>query len=148
MRRAPRAVFGRNLIVLLKLVGESALNWHGASQLRNPRVSKDGRMCARERDDTNTPQKRPPRMSRHPLRPRLLFHDFPVAPQIITLTITCRLRCESSKLIIEVIAFVLGSPRRIKGDVRPRGKRQLRFRRWPPYIHAYQIAIWRKQNSN
>lgn len=48
---------------------------------------------------------------------RPLFHDFPVAPRIIALTITCRLRCELSKLITGVIAFAFGSPRRIKADV-------------------------------
>lgn len=51
---------------------------------------------------------------------RPLFHDFPVAPQIIALTITCRLRCELSKLIRGVIAFAPGSPRRIKGEIRGR----------------------------
>jgi hypothetical protein len=51
---------------------------------------------------------------------RPLFHDFPAASRIIRLTITCRLRCELSKLIARVIAFAAGFPRRIKKDAKKR----------------------------
>lgn len=72
--------------------------------------------CAFARETTLTPKRDLYDAQASSARP--LFHDFPVAPRIIALTITCRLRCELSKLITGVIAFAFGSPRRIKADVR------------------------------
>jgi len=59
--------------------------------------------------DTRAPSARP------------LFHDFPAVSRIIALTITCRLRCELSKLIAGIITLAGGFPRRMKKDAKKRG---------------------------
>lgn len=103
-----------------KLLGIVSVSWRDASAetLRvqhAPRgvVADTGGPSATE--TTATP-KRETFTTHPPARP--LFHDFPAAPRIIALTVTCRLRCELSKLIARVIAFSVGFPRRIKEDTK------------------------------
>lgn len=95
----------------------------GATPARKPRmlwwtrVSKGGgRLGVLATETTPSPKRDLYDARASSARP--LFHDFPAALRIIALTITCRLRCELSKLIAGVIAFAVGFPRRIKEDVK------------------------------